>query len=143
MSNFSQFMKANKLVKSNEQYAATKSLCDENGVPLKWEFRHLSSKEYDAVRDSCTKEVPIPGKANLYRQKVNPTEFSLKVAVAATVYPDLYNAELQDSYGVKTPEELLLAMVDDPGEYNELIAYIQRLQGFNISLDEKVEEAKN
>ena len=57
--------------------------------------------------------------------------------------PDLYDAELQDSYGVKTPEDLLLAMVDSPGEYNDLAAYVQKFQGFDVSLDDKVQEAKN
>ena len=66
-----------------------------------------------------------------------------KMIIASVVMPDLYDAELQDSYGVKTPEDLLFAMVDDPGEYNELAAYVQKFQGFNVSFDEKVDEAKN
>ena len=49
----------------------------------------------------------------------------------------------QDSYGVSTPEDLLLAMVDDPGEYNELAAFVQKFQGFDTSFDDKVEQAKN
>ena len=62
---------------------------------------------------------------------------------ASTVTPDLYNAELQDSYGVQTPEELVYAMVDDAGEYQELSAWIQKFQGFTKTLDDKVDEAKN
>lgn len=62
---------------------------------------------------------------------------------ASIVYPDLYDKELQDSYGARTPEELLLAMVDDPGEYSELASYVQKFQGFDVSLNDKVEEAKN
>jgi hypothetical protein len=63
--------------------------------------------------------------------------------VAATVYPDLYDAELQDSYGVKTPEDLIYAMVDDAGEYQDFCVWMQKFQGFNKTLDEKVDEAKN
>ena len=44
MSKFSKFMKANKIEKKNGFYAPTKSLCDDNGKPLEWEFRHISSK---------------------------------------------------------------------------------------------------
>ena len=62
---------------------------------------------------------------------------------ASIVTPDLFDAELQDSYDVKTPEDLLMAMVDDPGEYNELAAYVQKFQGFDVSFEDKVEEAKN
>jgi len=38
---------------------------------------------------------------------------------------------------------LLYAMVDDAGEYQEFTLWMQKFQGFNKSLDEKVEEAKN
>ncbi len=39
MSKFSRFMKSNKVVKKNEMYAATKSLCDENPSGTKTESR--------------------------------------------------------------------------------------------------------
>ena len=63
--------------------------------------------------------------------------------VSSIVEPNLYNAELQDSYGVKTPEDLLKEMVNDPGEYNDLAAFIQQFNGFNTTMEDKVEEAKN
>lgn len=142
MSKFSKFMKANKIVKENEMYPVTKSLCDEEGKPIKWEFRHISSAENEKIRESCTFEVPT-GKANIYRQKVDSGKYIKKMIIASLVTPDLYDAELQDSYSVKTPEDLLMEMVDNPGEYNDLAAFVQKMQGFDISFDEKVEEAKN
>ena len=143
MSKFAKFMKANKTVKENDFYAATSSLCDEKGNPLVWEFRHITSKENENIREDCTKEIPVPGRANLYRTKINSGLYVQKMIVASVVAPDLYDKELQDSYGVVTPEELLLAMVDDPGEYNELAAFVQKFQGFNTSFEDKVDEAKN
>ena len=143
MSKFSKFMKANKIEKKNEMYAATKSLCDENGKPLEWEFRHITSKENEDLRDACTIEVPITGKPNMFRQKVKYGLYIQKMVAASVVVPDLYDKDLQDSYGAMTPEELLLAMVDDPGEYNDLASFVQKFQGFNVSFDEKVDEAKN
>lgn len=142
MSKFSRFMKANKIVKLNEKYAPTASLQDENGKPLEWEFKQISSKENEVLRDSCTVDVQVTGKPNLYRPKVNTGEYLAKMIVAATVYPDLYDAELQDSYGVKTPEELLYAMVDNAGEYQDFTVWMQKFQGFTKSLDDKVDEAK-
>ncbi|CUP26058.1 XkdN-like protein [Flavonifractor plautii] len=143
MSKFAKFMKENKVAKENEMHPVTKSLCDENGKPLEWEFRHISSKENETIRESCTIEVPVTGKPNMYRPKMKSSLYIQKMIIASVVMPDLYDAELQDSYGVKTPEDLLFAMVDDPGEYNELAAYVQKFQGFNVSFDEKVDEAKN
>ena len=143
MSKFSKFMKSNKTVKENGFYAPTRSLCDENGKPLEWEFRHITSKENEDLRDACTIDVPITGKPNMFRQKVKSSLYIQKMVAASVVVPDLYDKDLQDSYGAMTPEELLLAMVDDPGEYNDLASFVQKFQGFNVSFDEKVDEAKN
>lgn len=143
MSKFSKFMRSNKIEKKNGFYAPTKSLCDEDGKPLEWEFRHITSKENEGLRDDCTIEVPITGKPNMFRPKVQSGKYVQKMIAASIVVPDLYDAELQDSYGVKTPEELLLALVDDPGEYNQLTEFVQKFQGFNVPFDEKVEDAKN
>lgn len=143
MSKFSVFMKANKIEKKNEMYAATRSLVDENGKPLEWEFRHITSKENEELKNDCTIDVPITGKPNMFRQKVKTGLYIQKMIAASVVVPDLYDKELQDSYGVMTPEDLLLAMVDDPGEYNDLAFFIQKFQGFDVSFKDKVDEAKN
>ena len=44
MSNLSRFMKNNKIQKKNEEYAPTKSMLGSDGKPLRWEFKHISSK---------------------------------------------------------------------------------------------------
>lgn len=141
MSRFSMFMKENKAERENGKYAVTKGLCDENGKPLQWEFRHITSKENDSIRESCT--VEELGSGGTYRARLKTGQYISRLIAASVVYPDLYDSELQDSYGVKTPEELLYAMVDDPGEYNGLAAFIQRFQGFDTSFEERVEQAKN
>lgn len=143
MSKFSMFMKANKAVKENVKFAATKSLCDKEGKPLLWELRAVSSKENEALRDSCVAEVAVAGKSGITRSKLKTGLYVQKLIAASVVVPDLYDAELQDSYGVKTPEELLMALVDNPGEYNRLAEFVQHFQGFDVSLDEKAEQAKN
>lgn len=143
MSKFAKFMKANKAVKENGFYAATKSLCDEKGSPLEWEFKHITSKENEEIREGCTIEIPVTGKPNMYRPKLKTGLYLQRMIVASVVVPDLYDAELQDSYDVKTPEDLLMEMVDDPGEYSDLASFVQKFQGFNVSFEDKVNEAKN
>ena len=143
MSNLSLFLKKNKIVKDNVKFAATKSLCDEKGNPLEWEIKPLTTRESDDIRESCTIEVPVKGKANMFRQKVNSSKFGAKMLASSIVFPDLYNAELQDSYGVSTPEDLVREMIDDPGEYQEFATFVQNFNGFNTTLEDKVEEAKN
>ena len=142
MANFSKFMKANKIQKQNVMHPVTKSLVDEKGEPLLWEIKPLTTKENESIRESCTKEVPVKGKPNQYRLKVDMNEYQTKLICAAVVSPDLNDAELQNSYGAMTPEELIKEMVDDPAEYTNLMIFIQQLSGFK-TLQEEVDEAKN
>lgn len=143
MSKFSLFMKANKKVRPNEKYAPTASLTDEKGNPLEWEFKHITSKENEELRDKCTTEVQVTGKPNMFRPKVDTAKYIVKLITASVVFPDLYDEELQDSYGVMTPEELLYELVDDAGEYQNLTAWVQKFQGFTKSFKDKEDEAKN
>lgn len=142
MSKLALFMKKNKAVKENVKFAATKSLCGEDGKPLEWEIKPVSTKANERIQESCMLEVPIAGKPNQYRQKIDSSKYVTKLIVASVVYPDLYDAELQDSYGVKTPEELVQEMIDDSGEWNSFIQLVNDLNGF-VPLQEKVNEAKN
>ncbi len=38
---------------------------DENGKPLEWEFRHITSKENEKLRDKCMIDVQVTGKPNV------------------------------------------------------------------------------
>lgn len=143
MSDLSRFLKKNKKLKENVQYAVTKSLTDEKGQPLLWEIRPLTSKETNRLTDECTFQEQVLGKPNVFRNKINSTKLLQKMMVASVVFPNLNDKDLQDSYGVMTPEELITEMVDDPGEYNNFGKYLNELNGFNEGINEKVEEAKN
>ena len=119
MSKFSRFMKENKKERKNGFYAPTESLTDEKGNPLEWEFRHITAEENEKIRDEATVDVQVTGKPNMFRPRVNTAKYMVKMIAKATVTPDLYDKDLQDSYGAMTPEELVYAMVDDAGEYQE------------------------
>lgn len=143
MSNFTRFMKANKIQKENTTYAATKSLVDENGDPLKWTLKPLSTRANEALRDECTYDVPVKGKPNVFKPKLDTSKYLAKMICKCVVEPNLYDKELQDSYGVATPEDLIQEMVDDPGEYQDFAVFIQNYNGFSTSLGDKIETAKN
>ena len=143
MSNFNRFMKQNKIKKDNTTFVATKSLVDEDGNPLEWTLKPLTTKDNDSLRDECMVDIPVVGKPNVYRPKLNTSKYITKMICASVVEPNLYDKDLQDSYGVMSPEELLQEMVDDPGEYQAFAAFVQEFNGFNTTLNDKVEEAKN
>lgn len=132
MSNLSLFLKKNKKVRENVKYAATKSLCDENGKPLEWEVKPLNSREYDQLMADCSDD----------KGKMDWVMFREQLITACVVEPNLNSSELQDSYGVMSAEDLLRAMVDDPLEFSAFYKFVDNMSsGGNI--DEKIEQAKN
>lgn len=143
MGSLNAFLKKNKKEKQTTLYPATRSLCDENGKPLMWTVRAISTKESEAIREACTTEVPVTGKPGMYRQKVNTHKLLARYICAAVVEPDLNNKELQDSYGVLSAEDLIVEMIDNPDEFGDFATFVQQYSGLDETMPEKVDEAKN
>ena len=61
--------------------------------------------------------------------------------MACTVFPNLNDANLQDSYRVKSAEALLKTMLTS-GEYTDYLIKVQEVCGFEAMQDE-VDLAKN
>jgi hypothetical protein len=141
MTDFSVFMAGNAVKDETVKYVASKRFVVK-GKPVEWEIKSISSDLDEAIRKECTKKVPIAGKRGQYNQETDTDKYIGKVCVACTVYPDLNNAELQDSYGVKGGDALLKAMLK-PGEYIEYKAKVMEVNGYDMSMEELVDEAKN
>lgn len=140
----SAFLKENKVnLRENTTFPVTKSFCDAEGEPLAWVIRPLSTDTIENIRTQCTREVPVKGKANVYRATVDSSQYISELLAASVVEPNLHSAELQDSYGVKTAATLLRQLVDVPGEYTAFMEYVQELNGLDKSQQEEIDEAKN
>lgn len=142
MGSLSAFLAENAEKTANVKYAASNRFKDEDGIPMEWEIQCITSGEDEALRKSCTNRVPVPGKRGQATQETDYNKYLGKLAVACTAYPDLNDAQLQNSYGVMGGDNLLKAMLL-PGEYAEYLAQVQEVNGFDITFEEKVEEAKN
>lgn len=141
MSQFTRFMKQNKQARTDVMYVATKSIKDENGEPIPWKLRPITTVENEAIKDDCTTEVKV--KSHMFRPKLDTSKYMAMLICASVVEPNLHNAELQDSYNVKSNIDLLREMIDDPREYNELTLFVQKLNGFDIDFEEMSNQAKN
>ncbi len=140
MSNFAVFMAGN-TVDENVKFVASNRFAVK-GKPVEWEIKSIDSDLDEALRKECTKRVPIPGKRGQYNQETDTDKYLAKMAVACTVYPNLNDAALQDSYGVKSAEALLKKMLK-PGEYTEYKAKVMEVNGYDMSMEELVDDAKN
>lgn len=143
MSNLTAFLSQNALKQENEQVVVSKRFVDpETKEPVKWEVAAITSDEDDQLRKENTKRMPVPGKKGMMVPETNYTAYLAALAVKCTVFPNLHDADLQNSYGVMSAPELLKKMLL-PGEYDEYLATIQKINGFDVGMDELVEEAKN
>lgn len=136
------FMAENAVKVEVVRTVASKRFVDSDGNPVEWQIGAITSDEDEELRKSCTKK--IYGKKNSAKYTIE-TDFEGyvgKLAARCTVFPDLSNAELQDSYGVTSADKLLKTMLL-PGEYTEYCRKVQGANGFDITMDDLVEEAKN
>lgn len=132
MASVNQFFKENRKARKNEFYAASKMFTDDKGEPLKWELRPLSPKKVAIIRNRSLNK----------NGTQNNEQFGLLLTAEAVVSPDLHNADLQDSYGVKKAEDLLYELLD-LSEFYALQLEVLRMNGLDKSLEDLVAEAKN
>ncbi|KYG88992.1 phage portal protein [[Bacillus] sp. KCTC 13219] len=143
MSNLTAFLAQNALKVEVEEHVVSKRFVDsETKEPVKWKVGAVTSDRDEELRKQNTKRMPIPGKKNMYQPTTDFNAYLATLAAECTLFPDLNNKELQDSYKVMDAASLLKKMLL-PGEYAEYLNIVQKLNGFDISMEEAVEEAKN
>ena len=125
------------------QYPATARLIDpETNEPALWEITPISADENIAIRRSCLKLKQVPGKKGQFTQDFDANAYLVKMAVRCTSFPNLNDRELQDDWGVMDAEQLLGKMLS-PAELEDYANEVLRVNGFNDTERELVEEAKN
>lgn len=138
MSGLNAFLKENKKEAEHIMFPASKNFLDEKGNPLEWEIKPLKSKEAEEIRKECT-TINAKGK----RVDVDSAKFNRMVAAKCTVFPNLSDKELQDSYGVMGADSLVTELLDNDGEYQAYCKKVMEASGYGEAFEELVEEAKN
>lgn len=141
MSGLNAFLRQNAKKPENVKFAVSERFTDEKGNLLLWEIRPLTSGEDENMRREYTRLARIPGKNGQYRQDFDSNGYLTEMVAQATVFPNLNDKELQDSYGVMGAVELLKAMLT-AGEAARYMQKVQEVNGF-ISQEDLVEQAKN
>jgi hypothetical protein len=140
MSNLSVFLAGNTVDETTKVVVSNRF--KEKGKPVEWEIKAVDSDTDEMLRKECTKKVPIVGKRGQYTQETDTDKYLSKLCTHCVVFPNLNDAELQDSYKVKSADALLKKMLL-PGEYMELKASVMEINGFDVSMEDKIDEAKN
>lgn len=131
-----EFLNNNPVDNLTEEVIISPRFKDKNGNVLKFTIKAMTSQEFEDIRKSVT-TVRKGKKVEFDSQK-----FNLRIVVNHTLDPDFKNADSIKKLGVHTPEEyvqrVLLA-----GEVATLASKITELSGFDVEMEELIDEAKN
>lgn len=141
MSKYTAFMAGAVEKIENKKVVVSSRFKDEKGKPIPFEIKALSADENDELQRRCMISVPVPGQRGQYTRELDQIKYTAMLLTESVVYPDLNEAELQDSYGVRGAESLLRKMLYT-GEYNVLAQEVMALSKVE-GLADLVAEAKN
>lgn len=138
--NLTAFLKNNVEIVNQVEYVASNRI-KVGDEPVAWKINVLQNKVIDKLRNRYTKMIK-DSKTGVTREKFDSQGFNDAMLLESIIYPNLDDMELQDSWGVNDPLELVKAMLT-PGEYADLLNAVVEAQGFEVGMDEKVRAVKN
>ena len=77
-----------------------------------------------------------------FKTEFDNEAFAMDMALKSIVYPNLDDAELQDSWGTIGAEDTLKAMLT-PGELTDLYSAVAQVCDFEAGMDDKIKRVKN
>lgn len=131
------FFKSNAKSLPDVKVVVSERFTDQDGNPIEWVLHPISTKLVEEITKRNTKTTIKNGKKE---STVNEENLNAELLEAVVLYPSLNDAELQDSYGVSSANELLGAMLY-PGETKVLTAALQEVMAGSKAND--IDELKN
>jgi hypothetical protein len=107
----------------------------EDGKVIPFIIRPITQKENEQLIKKYTR------KDKKGTETFNRTEYVQALTASAVVFPNLFDAKLQDKYGLGETETLKNMLL--VGEYATLAQAVQSLSGLDTDVNEDIEEAKN
>ncbi|GIP59689.1 XkdN-like protein [Paenibacillus sp. FSL W8-0186] len=130
------FLNANPIDGLTEEVTVSKRFKDAEGNLLKFKIKAMTGPDFEELRKRST-TILKKGKVEFNAQQFNTTS-----VINNTLVPDFKDAESISKLGCTTPEQYVNKVLL-PGEIATLAEHIQRLSGFDVGMEDLVEEAKN
>ena len=134
------FLKQNTIPVENQEVEVSKRFKDDAGNTVKFEIKSISNEMDDALRKQNTRQVKKA--KGVIVPEMDQQKYFVDLVLKSLVYPDLDNKELQDSWGVMDSKELINAMLL-PGEYTALLQEVQKINGWDLNVEDIKDEVKN
>ena len=136
----SSFFRENSVKTEEIKYIVSTRFVDKNKKPVEWILKPVSSQLDEDLRRQST--IRTKNATGQYQTDLDVNKYIGLLAVACTVYPNLNDANLQNSYNVMGADSLLKTMLL-PGEYANYLLKVQEICGFDKNIDDMVKQAKN
>nr|DAK61376.1 MAG TPA: tail assembly chaperone protein [Caudoviricetes sp.]DAS60111.1 MAG TPA: tail assembly chaperone protein [Caudoviricetes sp.]DAX39885.1 MAG TPA: tail assembly chaperone protein [Caudoviricetes sp.] len=134
------FLKQNTIPVENQEVEVSKRFKDDAGNTVKFEIKSISNEMDDALRKQNTRQVKKA--KGVVVPELDQQKYFVDLVLKSLVYPDLDDKELQDSWGVMDSRELINAMLL-PGEYTALLQEVQKINGWDLNVEDIKDEVKN
>ena len=134
------FLKQNTIPLENQEVEVSKRFKDYAGNTVKFEIKSISNEMDDALRKQNTRQVKKA--KGVIVPELDQQKYFVDLVLKSLVYPDLDDKELQDSWGVMDSRELINAMLL-PGEYTALLQEVQKINGWDLNVEDIKDEVKN
>ncbi len=135
MGKLQEFLTANKMENSITKEVRIKPF------PIPFVVKSITQAEASQIRKSCT-VTEFNKRTHQKETSSDSLLYITRLVVACTVDPCFKDAELQAAYGVMGAEALVEKLLN-PGQFAELVAAVEEINGFDTDMQELVDEAKN
>lgn len=114
---------------------------DKKGKIIPFVFKPITTDRVDELEKLHTKPV-IKGNKKV-GERVDQARFMAHISVESTVYPDFKAVELRKAYKLEDPIEIAKKVLNVAGEYSNWISKASQVNGFDDSVEDLEEIAKN
>lgn len=121
----------------------SKRFKNKKGELIPFRFKPITTTRIDELEKLHTVPIYSGSRRRKTGEKVDQSRFIAHIAVESTIYPNFKSAELRKAYGEQDPIEIAKKMLHVGGEYSEWLQVANEINGFDDSLEDLEETAKN
>lgn len=116
---------------------------DKEGKVIPFRFKAISTARVEEIEKLCMEPVYTGSRKKKIGEKLNNARYMALIAVETTLYPNFRSAELRKAYKQQDPIEVAKKMLHVAGEYAEWLHAANEINGFDDTLEDLEEAAKN
>lgn len=119
----------------------SKRITDKEGNIVPFVFKAIPTERIDALEKECTTFKNVKGQGRV--KDVDMQRYYARIAIETTVYPNFRSKELREAYKTEDAVEVAKKILSVGGEFNNFIAKAMEVNGFDDTIEDLEEAAKN